>query len=79
MGGESAAGMLAIREEWGEMPAHWSIYFAVADLEATRQAAAGLGAQEVAGPIDVEDVGTFVTLRDPQGGHASFMQLAQAR
>ena len=76
--GSSAAGMLAIKDEWGEMEARWSIYFAVADLEQSREKARSLGAKEIAGPIDVEGVGRFVTLQDPQGGYASIIQLARA-
>ena len=70
--------MLAIKDEWGEMEARWSIYFAVADLEQSREKARSLGAKEIAGPIDVEGVGRFVTLQDPQGGYASIIQLARA-
>jgi len=75
IGGQSAAGMLAIREEWGEMPAHWSIYFAVADLDATIEKARGMGANEVMPPMDVEDVGRFVFLQDPQGAYLAFIQI----
>ena len=72
--GRSAAGMMAIKEEWGEMPPHWSIYFAVADLDASIAKAKGLGGQEVMPPMEVPDVGRLVFLQDPQGAYFAIIQ-----
>ena len=76
--GQSAAGMMAIREEWGEMPAHWSIYFAVTDIDAALEKAMGLGAKTVTPMLELEHVGRFVYLQDPQGGHFTIIQFAHA-
>lgn len=73
--GRSAVGMMAIRPEWGEMPANWSIYFAVADLDDTIKRAKELGAADVSPPMEVEDVGRFAFLHDPQGAYVSFIQV----
>ena len=67
--------MMAIKKEWGEMPPHWSIYFAVADLDASISKAKGLGAQEVMPPMEVPDVGRLVFLRDPQGVYFAIIQM----
>ena len=75
LNGQSAAGMMAIREEWGEMPAHWSIFFAVADLDAALEKAIGLGAKAITPPLEIETVGRFVYLQDPQGGHVTIIQI----
>ena len=70
--------MMAIREEWGEMPAYWAIYFAVADVDAALAKATGLGAKTVTPILEVEHVGRFVYLQDPQGGQFTILQLAHA-
>ena len=77
--GQSAAGMMAIRKEWGEMPANWSIYFSVADLDASLDMAASLGATVVMQPLEIAGVGRFAFLQDPQGGHFSIIQIAESR
>ena len=79
LGDQSAAGMMEIREEWGEVPCYWSIYFAVADLDASLAKAADLGATVVAPPIEVPDVGRIASLQDPQGAHFSIIQIHPAK
>ena len=73
--GNSAAGMMAIKAEWGDMPANWSIYFVVASLDATIEKAKSMGAREVMPPMQTEDVGRFVFLQDPQGAYVAFIEL----
>ena len=74
--GRPAAGMLKIKEEWGEVPPNWSVYFAVADLDHTIKLATGMGASQVMPPMKVEGVGRFALVKDPQGGYLNFIQLA---
>ncbi len=73
--GRSAVGMMAIRPEWGGMPPNWTIYFAVADLDDTMRKAKELGATDISPPMEVEDVGRFAFLHDPQGAYVSFIQV----
>ena len=73
---QPAAGMIAIREEWGPTPANWSVYFAVADLEVSRAKAKGLGATEITPVLEVEGVGRFVCLNDPQGAYLTIIEMA---
>lgn len=77
--GKPAAGMMEIRKEWGEMPANWSIYFSIADLDASLDTAASLGATVVMQPMEVAGVGRFAFLQDPQGGHFSLIQIDPSR
>ena len=74
--GRPAAGMLKIKEEWGEVPPNWSIYFAVADIDDTIRRATGMGAAQIMPPMNVEGVGRFVLIRDPQGAYLNFIQIA---
>ena len=56
-------------------PPHWSIYFAVADLDASIGKAKDLGGQEVMPPMEVPDVGRLVFLQDPQGAYFAMIQI----
>ncbi len=50
-----------------EVPAHWLVYFAVDDADATADKAKELGGGVAFGPEDIPDVGRFAVLHD-QGG-----------
>jgi predicted enzyme related to lactoylglutathione lyase len=72
--GIPVAGMLVIREEWGEVPPNWSLYFAVEDLDATLGLARRLGASVEMEPLHVPGVARFCLVRDPQGAHFEVME-----
>ena len=64
---EPVAGMMLMPDEIGpEVPAHWGIYFTVADCSETVNLAVELGGQ-VLRPIMAIDMGHFAVLADPQG------------
>ena len=73
-GDQPAGGMMAIQLEWGDMPPHWEVYFAVADCDATAGEAARLGGSVLKEPADIPGVGRFAVLRDPQGATFSILQ-----
>ena len=73
--GQSAAGMMQIREEWGEVPPNWGVYFVVDDADATMKQAQELGANPIMGPIEVAGVGRIYPLMDPQGAYLSIIQM----
>jgi predicted enzyme related to lactoylglutathione lyase len=50
-----------------EVPAFWMTIFAVSDADATAAKASELGGQAVVPPGDIEGVGRFALLADPQG------------
>lgn len=57
-------------------PAHWAVYFAVADCDATAAAVAANGGIVVRQPTDMGGIGRMAVCVDPQG--ASFMIIALA-
>lgn len=70
-----AAGMMAIQKEWGQVPPHWLVYFAVTDCDTMVERAKTSGAAVLAPPCDIPGVGRFATLEDPQGASFSVIKL----
>jgi predicted enzyme related to lactoylglutathione lyase len=56
------------------VPAHWNLYVAVENADATAGRATGLGAKVYAPPFDVFDVGRMAVLQDPTGAVFSLWQ-----
>ena len=75
-GDRPGAGMLAIRAEWGDVPPHWTVYFAVDDRDGVVSAAPRLGAKVTMEPMDIPDVGRFAAMGDPQGANFSVIEMA---
>jgi len=78
LGDKQVGGMMQITDDMfpPEVPAHWSVCFAVADCDATVAKASEAGATIMAGPMDMP-IGRFAGLIDPQGASFSIMQMAQ--
>ena len=78
-GGTEVCGMLQITPEMGEFPPFWSVYFGVADLNATLEQAQSLGASVHVPPTDIipfegqPPTGRFAFLADPQGAAFGIM------
>ncbi len=51
----------------GEVPAHWSGYLTVADVDETVAAIAANGGTVMGEPFDIPEVGKMVVFQDPQG------------
>ncbi len=75
-GEQPVGGMLPMTEEWGDVPPHWMIYFAVADCDRTVDLAASLGGRVQVPPTNIEGVGRFTMLADPQSALFSVIKLA---
>jgi predicted enzyme related to lactoylglutathione lyase len=75
LGDEHVGGMMQIRPDMGPVPPNWGIYFAVEDCDASFQKATSLGAQAIVPPMDIEHVGRFAVIRDPQGAVFSIIKL----
>lgn len=73
--GEAQAGMMKIRKEWGDMPSHWGIYFAVDDVDQIVKKTEELGGRVLSPPMDIENVGRFATMMDPQGAAFAVLTL----
>lgn len=75
VGGESVGGMLETPEMVpAEVPAHWLVYFAVDDLDASVAKAVELGGTHVFGPMDTP-AGAFSSLLDPYGAMFAVIKL----
>lgn len=75
--GRPVGGMMEMRDEWfpPEIPPHWGVVFAVADVDAVVAKARELGATVTNGPMDMP-IGRFAGLIDPQGASFTAMQPA---
>jgi uncharacterized protein len=77
VGERAIGGMMAMTEEWGDMPAHWMLYFAVDDCDAMVEKAVASGGKVCVPPTDIDNVGRFSVLSDPQGGVFSVITLKE--
>jgi uncharacterized protein len=75
VGERAIGGMMAMTEEWGDMPAHWMLYFAVEDCDAMAEKALASGGKVCVPPTEIDNVGRFSVLADPQGGVFSVISL----
>jgi len=64
--GDFNGGLLEMTEEWGDMPAHWMVYFAVDDVAAAVERIRAGGGTIHHGPFDTQ-VGPMAVVSDPQG------------
>ena len=74
-GGRQMCGMMQIPKEWGPVPPHWLVYFAVDDCDASVAKATSLGAKAMMPPMDIENVGRFAMLTDPEGSGFAVIRL----
>ena len=65
--GRDVAGIQAIGADRAKVPPHWSIYFGVSDCDAAVAKCEWLGARLLAPAIEINGVGRFAHLQDPQG------------
>lgn len=71
--GRVQAGMMAIHEEWGDVPPNWSIYFLVEDAEKAAAKAHELGGTVLRPPFQVGEMGKMTVVQDPQGAVINLM------
>lgn len=60
-------GLLQMTAEWGEMPAHWSLYFQVEDVDAAVATALERGGALQFPAFDAPGVGRIARIDDPSG------------
>lgn len=66
--GVNAGGMMALPAEVpAHVPANWSVYINVEDVDAMAAKAVKLGGSKVRDPMDVPNVGRFCMIQDPTG------------
>jgi uncharacterized protein len=61
-----------------DVPAYWMTIFAIADTDATAAKAADLGGQVAVPPGDIEGVGRFAVLADPQGVYFGVISMPES-
>lgn len=71
--GNLNGGMMELAPEWGEVPAHWRVYFAVADCDGSLAKIKELGGQVMVAPTEVP-AGRFAVVADPQGASFSLFE-----
>jgi len=74
-GGTPIGGLFTMTQEMSGIPPYWTIYFQVTDCDASLQKAKSSGGRPLFGPKDVEGVGRFAAIQDPQGASFSIIQL----
>jgi predicted enzyme related to lactoylglutathione lyase len=77
LGEAPTGGMMQIQPEWGAVPPHWSTYFSVDDCDATVATALELGATTIGPAMEIQGVGRFAWLADPQGATFAVITLAE--
>jgi predicted enzyme related to lactoylglutathione lyase len=75
-GGEPAAGMMAPPAAAAGLPPAWSVYFAVADLDAAWTRATAAGATGIQPPMEVPGGDRIAVVMDPAGARVRLMQPA---
>ncbi len=71
------AAVAGLGPTWGDMPAVWSTYVTVADVEEAVSVASAAGGQELHGAVDVFDAGRMAVIADPTGAALSLWQPGQ--
>ena len=69
------AGMMSMTDEWNDIPSHWMTYFAVDSCDKSAEKAKSLGGEICVPPTDIEGVGRFSVVTDPQGAVFSIIRL----
>ena len=79
LSGSSVAGMMLMEGDmWPpELPAHWMVYFAVADTDASAARVRELGGTVIVPPTDIPP-GRFAVCADPQGATFSILTFNEA-
>lgn len=74
--GQQVGGMLEIEDAWGPVPPNWSVYFGVENCDRAVAEAKRLGGKDLFPVTEVDNVGRFAFLQDPQGAVFAVIELA---
>lgn len=66
-GEEMICGIFPVGPDGPPMPQQWMTYLAVDDADAAAKKVAELGGEVLQGPFDIEGVGRFLMIKDPNG------------
>jgi predicted enzyme related to lactoylglutathione lyase len=76
-GGRETAGIMQIKDEWGEMPPCWCVYFMVDDVDASVQRLEQLGGRVDVAPFDLS-VGRMTVVADAQGAYFNLIKMNES-
>jgi predicted enzyme related to lactoylglutathione lyase len=68
-------GIIQMDENWGDMPAHWMVYFSVANLDEALAKVEKLGGKLGTPVVEAPGTGRFAVVIDPQGATCTLIQL----
>lgn len=71
--GDAVAGICHARGPNADMPAHWILYFAVADLDASIAACIARGGRVIVGPKSMGPMVRYCVIQDPAGAVAGLI------
>lgn len=74
VGGEPVAGMMAPMPDAGAAPPAWTVYIAVADIDATWRRALAAGATALQEPMEIPGGDRIAVMVDPAGAVVGLMQ-----
>ncbi|MDQ0755013.1 VOC family protein [Arthrobacter sp. B3I4] len=75
VGGTEVAGIATVPEAEANLEPGWQVYFGVPSVAEAVAAARAAGGVVLVEPEDIEEAGTIATLRDPQGGVFSLLEV----
>jgi hypothetical protein len=75
--GREIGTVLQIQPEWGPIPPHWAVYFAVEHCERWLAESDKLGGHTFVPPQDIPGVGRFAGVADPEGARFQVIQLME--
>lgn len=75
--GEQVAGIMSMPPTAQGMPPFWGSYVTVDDVDASAKRATELGGKLLVPHMDVEGVGRFCVIQDPQGAMVALMTYAK--
>lgn len=74
VGDKMVAGIMATPEKAKEYPTSWGAYITVDDVDGRSAHAANLGAEVCLPPQDIEGLGRFSVIKDPQGAYVTLIK-----
>ena len=78
LGDVRVGGMMKIREEWGNVPPNWMVYFAVEDCNVSVGKVGSLGGKIVVPVTDIPDVGKFAVIEDLQSAVFGIVEMRES-
>ena len=75
---EQVGGMMQMPEQAGQSPSMWGAYISVDDVDGIAARCESLGGKILSPPMDIEGVGRFAVLQDPQGAVFSILKSTES-